>query len=216
MSRKGVVMAPRKRECRICQGLSPREVTVVNAVIWPEGPDHGRSRTYRADAVRAAAAQGLEIEAKTVTRHAEHIEASWHTAIPDKPVPPGEVAVMPTDYDSVMSRMAGLGMAAATRLAERVPVMDDRELVSLAKTGLSAAAQREALRIRQQEGKAINSLAEALFGLSGGVLREEDVPEVEVIDVTPPEVMLDEVRAERAALKMLQSGKPLVDAAAEG
>lgn len=211
---KGVVVAPKKRECSICTGLSPREVADVNAAIWPEGPEHARGRSYRADGVRVAEANGLTVEAKTITRHADHIEATWHLATTKHPPSAADLAVMPTDYESVMTRMADIGMQATGRIVERLPEMDDRDLISVAKLGQTAAAQREALRLRKNEGAQAGLLLEALFGLSGGQLNDGDVPESEVLNVTPPEVMLDEVRTERAALKALQVGEPIVDAAA--
>lgn len=210
---KGVVVAPRKRGCSLCGGLSPREVADVNAAIWPEGPEHARSRSYRTDGVRVAAANGLTVEAKTITRHADHIEASFHIATPKHPPVAGDIAVMPTDYESVMTKMADVGMRAADRIVDRIDEMDDRDLISVAKLGQTAAAQREALRLRKNEGAQSGLLLQALFGLSGGQLSEGDVPESEVLNVTPPEVMLDEVRQERRALKALQTGEPLVDAA---
>jgi hypothetical protein len=208
-----IVVAPRRRECKVCS-LSPEEVALVNAAIWPEPGVAVRGRNYRADAVRAAAAQGLVVDPKTVSRHSAHVEASWHVATPKKPAAAGEVAVFPTDYQSVASRMSGLGMAAADRIEERIPEMDDRDLVAVAKLGQTAAAQRESLRLRQQEGERATGLLEALFGSAAGLLDEGDIPESEVIDVTPaPSVreMLDEVRAERTALKRLQQGE-FVDA----
>lgn len=204
-----VVMAPRKRECRVCSELSPEAVALVNAAIWPEPGVAVRGRNYRADAVRAAAAQGMVVEAKTVTRHATHIEASWHTTTPNKPPPPGEVPVFPTDYQSVMTKMASLGMQAAERITERIPVMEDRELVSVLKTGLTATAQRESLRIREREAETAQGILAAFFGGAAGLITDGDIPDAEVIDVTPVPVeeMLDEVRTERAALKRLQAGE---------
>lgn len=204
-----VVMAPRKRECRVCHELSPEAVALVNAAIWPEPGVAVRGRNYRQDAVRAAAAQGMVVEAKTVTRHATHIEASWHTATPARPPAAGEVPVFPTDYQSVATRMAHLGMQAAERVAERIPVMEDRDLVSVLKTGLTASAQRESLRLREREAETAQGLLAALFGGAAGLITDADIPEAEVIDVTPVSVeeMLDEVRQERAALKRLQAGE---------
>jgi len=72
---------------------------------------------------------------------------------------------------------------------------------------LAAAGQREALRIREREAETTGSLAAAIFGLSSQLISEDDIPESEVIDVTPVEDLLDEVRSERQALKRLQTGE---------
>lgn len=204
-----VIMAPRKRECRVCAELPPEAVALVNAAIWPEPGVAVRGRNYRADAVRAAAAQGMVVEAKTVTRHAAHVEASWHVATPARPPAAGEVPVFPTDYQSVMSKMASLGMQAADVIERKLPEMEARDVVSVLKTGLTATAQRESLRIRQQEAETSQGLLAALFGGAAGLITESDIPDAEVIDVTPVSVeeMLDEVRAERTALKRLQAGE---------
>lgn len=208
MTSPKVIVAPRKRECVLCRDLTPQQTAEVNAAIWPEPGVAVRGRNYRADAVRAAAAQGLAIEAKTVTRHATHVEASWHTATPQHPPAAGDVPVFATDYQSVMGRMAELGMMAADRVAKRLPEMEDRDLVSVLKTGAAAAGQREAMRLRAQEAENAQGLLAALFGGAAGLITEGDIPEAEVIDVTPTSVeeMLDEVRTEREAAKRLQAG----------
>lgn len=207
---KGPLLAPRKRECRVCTELQPQDVALVNAAIWPEPGVAVRGRNYRADAVRAAAAAGLEIEAKTVTRHATHIEATWHRQRPGSPPPANEAPVFPTDYQSVMAKMASLGMQAASIVEERLPGMEDRELVSVLKTGAAAAGQREAMRLRAQEAENATGFLAAMFGGAAGLITESDIPDAEVIDVTPmsTEEMLDEVRTERSALKRLQAGDP--------
>lgn len=202
------MVAQRSRACRICKTLTPEKVAIVNATIWPEPGVALRARSYRSDAVRACAAQGLEIEEKSITRHAIHVEKSWHAATPASPAAPGEVPVFPTDYQSVATLGAKLGVVAMRRLEERVPEMEDRELVATARLGMSAATHREALRLKAQEVDTNKGLLSALFGLGGGLLDESDIPEAEIIDVTPVEDLLDAPRLEREALKRLQAGGP--------
>jgi len=206
MSRR-IVVAQKSATCRICKELATPQVAQVNATIWPEPGIAVRSRDYRAAAVRACAALGLDLEAKSVTRHAAHIESTWHRVGSTSPIAAGEEPVHPTDYQSVAQRFSAIGMAAAEHIEKRLPDMEDRELLVAGRMGLTAAANREAMRIREREAETTGSLAAAIFGLSSQLISEDDIPESEVIDVTPVEDLLDEVRSERQALKRLQTGE---------
>lgn len=207
--RKNVLVAPRSRACRICKELVPALIADVNAAIWPEPGVAVRARDYRIAAARVCRAHGLEVEEKSVTRHAKHIEASWHRVTTERPAGSSEIAVFPTDYQSVAQHAAQLGMQAMGVLSKRVAqgTMEDRELVATAKLGVGAVQQREALRIRQQEADTAQGFMAAVFGLAAGHVGEDDVPEVEVIDVTPVEVLHVQVQEERAALRRLQAGE---------
>lgn len=203
------MVAPRASDCRICRELTPQQAAEVNAAIWPEPGVALRSRGYRVQATRTAAVYGCAVEVKTITRHAEHIEASWRKVTPQSPPPaPGERPVFPADFTSVAQRMASLGMAAAEHIEDRLPDMEPRELVQVARIGLSAATAREAMRLKAQEVDTAQGMLAAIFGLAGDHLSEGDIPETEVIDVTPVEVLHDEIEAEREALRQLQSGAP--------
>lgn len=205
--RRKVLVAQRSQTCRICKELMPDAIARVNATIWPEPGVALRAPAYRLAAVRAALAEGLKVEEKSVTRHATHIERTWHRVTMDKPAAAGEIVVYPTDYQSVIDQAAQLGAAAMGSLKTRVDngSMDDRELVAVAKLGVGATAQRESLRVRQQEVETGQGLLASLFGLAAGILSEGDVPDVEVIDVTPVEDLHAEVQAERQALIRLQA-----------
>jgi hypothetical protein len=206
--RRKVLVAQRSQTCRICKELTAERIARVNAVIWPEPGVALRAPAYRIAAVRAAAAEGLTVEEKSVTRHARHIERSWHRVTLDKPTAPGEIPVYPTDYASITDQAAQLGAVAMGSIHKHIVegTLESRELVSVAKMGVQATTQREALRIRQQEIATADNLLSALFGLGAGLLTEADVPEAEFIDVTPVEDMHAEVQAERAALIRLQAG----------
>ena len=204
------IVAPRKRACSVCRDLTAEAAAEVNAAIWPEPGVAVRARDYRVAGQRAALAQGLDVEAKTITRHADHIEASWREPTPKKPAGPREPRVFPTDFQSITTFAVEKGMEALERIGERIPEMDDRDLISVARMGQSASTQREALRLRQQETETAQGLLAAMFGLGAGLLSDADIPEAEVIDVTPHESveeMLDGVRSERAALVRLQQGE---------
>lgn len=204
---KRAMVAPRASDCRICRELTPIQAAEVNAAIWPEPGIALRSRGYRVQATRAAAVYGCEVEVKTITRHAEHIEHSWRKLTNGSPPPTsGERPVFPTDFQSVATRYAGLGMAAADAIEERLPELEPRELVQVARMGLSAATAREAMRLKAQEVDTAQGMLAAIFGLAGDHLSEGDIPDTEVIDVTPVEVLHAEIEEEREALRQLQAG----------
>lgn len=204
-----MLVAQRSRTCRICKGLEPAQIADVNAVIWPEPGVAVRARDYRIAAVRAARANGLEVEEKSVTRHATHVERSWHKVDAGRPASPGELPVFPTDYTSMVGQAAQLGAVAISQLTKRAKSgqMEDRELVAAARIGMTSVQHREALRMRAQEVDTAHALLAAIHGLGGGHISEDDVPETEVIDVTPVEVLHEKVRSEREALKRLQAGE---------
>ncbi len=202
-----LIVAQRSRMCRICTALPAEAVADVNATIWPEPGASVRARNYRMDATRAAAAHGLEIEAKTVSRHARHVEASWHKVTAVMPAAPGEVPVFPVDYASMADQAAQVGAHAMKRIGERIGVMDDRELVAVAKMGVTTATQREALRMKAQEVDQNGAILRALMGTASGLIDPADLPDVEVIDVTPVGDLLDVISQEREALKRLAAGE---------
>lgn len=202
-----IVVAQRARDCKVC-ALPPDQLAEVNAAIWPEAGEKARARGYRYAAVRVCATYDLSVEAKTITRHALHIEKSWHRASNRSKPGPGEITVFPTDYQSIATQAASLGAQAMGQIEKRIPELEPRELVAVAKLGVTAATNREALRMRAQEVDQAATIVQALMGFASGHLTEADLPsDVEVIDVTPKEVLLAEVQAERAALKRLAAGE---------
>lgn len=206
MRAKRIVVAQRSRVCRVCK-LTPEQIARVNAAIWPEPGVSLRAANYRIAAIRVAATFGLDVEEKSITRHARHIEATWHRVGHDTPPAPGEIPVFSTDYQSVTGMAAQIGAHAMDVLGRRIGALDAPDLIAVAKLGVTAATKREELRIKQAEVETAQGLMGAIFGLVGGHVSEADVPETEIIDVTPVEVLHDEVQAEREALKRLQAGE---------
>ena len=192
--------------CLVCDLPEPQRLA-VNGAIWD---GRRRAQQYRVAGRRAYQAQTGELcDLKVIGRHADHVEKTWHEATPKTPAAPGEAPVFATDYKSITERAALLGVQAMEVLGEMIDsrTLEARELVNLAKSGLlarqaqeniAASAKRPQLEIR------------AIFAIGSG--HAEGWPEHEVIDVTPVEVLYEEVGSERAALKRLQSG----EAPAEG
>lgn len=190
--------------CTVCD-LEDEKLQRVNAEIW-DGSSQ-RTSGYRARGIRAYyAVSGKTIDAKTITRHAEHTEETWHEVTPQWPAAESEVPVFASDYKSIVDRAANLGAFAISKLEQRVAkgIIEDRELVSLAKMGVTSRAQQEANRVAENRPQTQVAL---IFGLAGGHLAGA-LPEHEVIDITPERELLDEVHAERKALAAVAGRGP--------
>jgi len=186
--------APLKGDCVICQ--QPEAIRVaVNRAIWPD--DLMRSTSYRAAGVRACKQMGgPNIEVKTVTRHADHIEASWREVEPGERLRDNEVPVA-ADFASVTTSGAELGEIVKQGLKELVSkdpmafaAFRTKEAIAIAKLGLQSATAAEGARLKRQQ-QAIDVIA--LFGVSSGHIRPAGEPD----DAEDGEV-LEDLRAEVA------------------
>lgn len=197
--------APLKGDCLICQ--APQSIRLsVNRAIWPDGPM--RAANYRAAGVKAAAAAAavvdpedveaakryVDVDVKTITRHADHTEASWREVEPGQ-MRRDEVPIS-TDFSSVMEAGAELGMMVMggfRTLVEADPVafaaLRPKEAINLAKMGLSAASTVEATKLKRNQQK-IDVMA--IFGASSGHIRPAGEPDPEDAEA------LDDLRAEVA------------------
>lgn len=169
--------APLKPDCLICQAPEPTRVA-INAAIWP-GDGILRSVTYRADATEVARTSGVpslaNLDRKTVSRHADHIEESWREIKPGAKWRDGEVPLQ-TDFRGVMDSNVRVG-AQATALIGRLldehgdtmVVMQPKFVLDVAhKLGVGAAGAREAARLKER-GQNIDIAA--IFGVSAGFVR---------------------------------------------
>jgi len=184
--------------CLICR-LPDRDREAVNAAIWDGTTD--RVRGYRAQGQRAyGRATGKDIDPKSVTRHVEHTEADWREATSTVPASGAEVPVFDTSYESIVERAAGLSALAMAKLHDRIAEdrLEDRELVSIARLGVNARTDQEANRVASKRPQI---QVAAIIGVAGGTFGE--LPEHEIIDVTPERELLTNVRAERQTLKEL-------------
>jgi hypothetical protein len=212
-------VAPRKetsgyrngRGCMVCE-LSDEGLQAVNAALW-DGTDQ-RTKGYRARGQRAFMQHtGRSIEAKTITRHVEHTEDTWHDASEQNPALPTELPVFPTDYHGMVESVAKLGAKAAARLDQRIDAdrVEDKDLISLVKIGTVARTQEEANRVADKTPQTQVAL---IFGIASGNLAGE-LPEYETIDVTPVEELRDEIRAERQQIAALAEGASEADEGAD-
>lgn len=208
--------APLKGDCVICQ--APEAIRIaVNVAIWGDGVV--RAVDYRSRGRRAAnqAAQTvedakvreryLELDPKTITRHADHIEASWREIDPGEQLRGDEVPVS-TDFGSVMEAGARVGMkvlAGVEQLVDRDPLafaaLRTKEAIALAKLGLGAAGTREQARIKRNQ-QAIDVMA--IFAASSGHVRPPDSGHEE--DVASLEELRSEVSQERVLLAARAGG----------
>lgn len=187
----GVVVHELRGNCRICR-LPGDLREEINAAIWPNGGMKSRSRTFAASAWRVGLEHAVVFDKRTVARHADHVEKSWRTITPATPPSGSEVEVFDVGLDAVTDRAAQLGARAMGRIVQRIPVMEDKDLVAVAKMGVSAVERREALRIKDRRPN-INLLA--VFGLVSG-----HVPDSErEIEEHPVALLEAELDAERQA-----------------
>jgi hypothetical protein len=187
-----VRVAPPKPDCTICQ--QPERVRIpVNAAIWDEQTGR-RTKAYRSDAVTLLADFDVRLEAKSVTRHADHVEASWRDTTPAAPAAGREEALFATDFASVTDEAANLGMKAMATLSGRVETMADKDLIATAKLGVGASTARATHSLKRAE---LGMTAAAIFGLAAGMA---EVPESEIVNVTPVADLLAEVADERRTL----------------
>jgi hypothetical protein len=190
-----LLVAPLSPSCRICQ-LDEDARNAANDAIWKDGSKE-RVRQYRAAAVKALLDLSFTVDPKTVGRHADHIERSWRTATPAAPPRALEVPIWTPSVDSLAERAGMLGHAAMSDLERRVSagIMEDKDVIAVAKLGVGAAVAREKIVQRRREAD-IN--VAAIFGIvSGHVV----TPPHEVKNVTPVEELEAELDAERALLR---------------
>jgi hypothetical protein len=133
------VLVPRAASCWVCRTVGVVEDVTVRLFT----ADGARRADYR-DAKEYVRAIGYgSISDRTMTRylseHARHVEA----ALGGGPAAPSELTRIeppgPAHWLDVNQNAVEVGNAALARLNARLEVMEDRELVAVAKLGVSAA-----------------------------------------------------------------------------
>lgn len=185
------VVARLRGGCRIC-GLPDQARTAISAAIWPTGAMGPRARGYRVDAVHAALEHAISLDPKSVTTHANHVERTWRVPTVAAPPAPAEVELFDIGLDSMTERAATLGAKAMIELETSMPEMEARDLIQVAKMGVTAVEKREALRLKDRRPN-INVLA--IFGLVSGHVPSSERAE----DAYPVELLEAELNAERNA-----------------
>lgn len=194
-------VAHKKARCSICTIPQPGW-SEVNAAIWDGFPSiDSRTTDYRESARRTAALYGVDVEVKVVTRHAEHIEADARVPTPQRPESARETNVMPADYESITDRAARLGSDALESLHQRLPMMEDRDIIAVAKMGVGARQHQAAMAAKDRR-KGDTTIA--IFGFVSGHMA--NLPEHEVLDVTPPSELREGFEEERALLEARARG----------
>jgi len=201
--------APKKGDCIICQAPEPIRVA-VNVAIWHEGSVI-RTANYRAAGVRAASQVAMtvpaadrysELDPKTITRHADHIEDSWREVTAGDRLEPDELPVA-HEFGDVTAAASELGMLAmgglrtvVARDPESFAALRPKEAIALAKVGVVAAGARETSRLKRNQQR-IDVMA--IFALSAGFVDRGDSAAAE--DRATVEELRAEVAAERLALE---------------
>ncbi len=198
------LVAPLKRAtgCTICS-QTEAVIQQVNAAIW--SADRTRVWGYRDRAKKVLMAEvNVEVDVRTIARHADHTELTWRIATEARPANGNERPVFPLDFNSYVDRMATIGHAAAAKLEERLEHgwVEDEVLVSAMKVGAQAVAARRKSEDTQRGSSAPISIA--IFGVVSGHL---ETPPGEAIDVTPVEELMDGLAAERELLEARARGE---------
>lgn len=197
------LVAPLKRAtgCKICS-QTEAIVQQVNAAIW--NADRQRVWAYRDRAMKVLKAEsGVDIDVRSVARHADHVEMTWRIATDAKPANVNEKPVFPTDFNSLVDKMAVVSWKSADLMEVLVEqgAVPPEVLVSNMKVGIQAVAARRKSEDTQRGNNAPISVA--IFGVVSGHL---DTPAGEIKDVTPVDDLMAAFEEERVLLEARARG----------
>jgi hypothetical protein len=136
-------LVPRKRGCWVCEHVAtPEDVTVR---LFSEDGTRRQGRGATSDAaqyIRGILGKGnvsSETLSKRLANHASHVEL----AMQGGPAAPGALVPLepegPAYWLDVNQNAVNVGNAALGVIATRMPDMEDKELVAVAKLGVTAA-----------------------------------------------------------------------------
>lgn len=133
------VLVPRSSSCWVCRTIGVVEDVTVRLFH----ADGSRRNDYQAAKEYVRAVGYSAVADRTLVRylseHARHVEAAMHGG----PAAPSELTRIeppgPAHWLDVNQNAVEVGNAALARLNSRLDVMEDRELVAVAKLGVSAA-----------------------------------------------------------------------------
>jgi hypothetical protein len=202
--------APKKGDCVVCQAPDAIRVA-VNAAIWHEG-SVVRVANYRAAGARAASQIAMtlpdadrysELDPKTITRHADHIEDAWREVMAGERLADDEVPIVAHEFGSVVDSAADIGMLSMGGLRKVIAqdpqmfaALYTKEAISIAKLGVVAAGAKEGARLKRNQQK-IDVMA--IFAASAGFMpRGEGVATDDAVHIVDLHV---EIEAERALLE---------------
>lgn len=195
MSKPRLMVVRKSPRCIVCS-LPLKDRQEVNAAIW-QGTQ--RVTNYVVAGKRAYdAVADSPCDRKVIMRHADHVERSMREATPEDPAAGREEPVFPTDYESLVDKAAAVGMGAMAQLEAQLAegLIAPRELVALAKMGVTARAQQRAAEI---DSKRPQVLLMGIFGLASGHLAQ--LPESEAIETFDEATLRLEVREQRRLLE---------------
>jgi hypothetical protein len=138
-------LVPRKAGCWICERVaSPEDVTV--RLFGPDGIRLQGRGAYTA-AANYVKGMGYTVSHDLMIRrlkiHGEHVELSMDTRLGLQPALPGSLAPVvppgPAYWLDVNQNAVNVGNDALSMISSRMPEMEDKELVAVAKIGVTAA-----------------------------------------------------------------------------
>lgn len=173
------VLVPRSAACWVCRTVAVVEDVTVRLFA----ADGSRRADYR-DAKEYVKAIGYgKIPDKSLSRylsqHAKHVEA----AMAGGPAAPGELTKIapagPSHWLDVNQNAVDIGNEALGVLHSRLDIMEDRELVAVAKLGVSAAQKVGDWEAKGRKLAQVDELIKLASGLTseGGEIGAGDVEE---------------------------------------
>ena len=134
-------LVPRKAGCWVCDKLASSEDVTVR--LFSEDGTRRQGRGATAEAARYVTGMGYAMSSnllnRRLTHHADHIEAGMTATV----VRPGNLTRLepagPAHWLDVNQNAVNIGNEALGAIQARIPDMEDKELVAVAKLGVTAA-----------------------------------------------------------------------------
>lgn len=192
--------APLKGDCKVCQYPEALRLA-VNAAIWTD--DGIRYTNYIARTM--VVLEGFpahRCDRKTVMRHVEHTEQTWHDVHAGEVIRPDEVPLV--SYGDLASKARFLGSVVLERAGELVShpaanaILKPAELVAIGNMATKIAVSEEQLRVKAR-GQDADLIKAAFLASSGHLPPSGTDDEAELPDLRAEVVEQRRLLAERAA-----------------
>ena len=173
-------LVPRHPQCYVCKHVA--QVEHVSVLLFdedgqPRRTARGLSLAPAVDYLRSIGLPGTPVTmGRRVKAHAKHIEDYLANPGPIAPVTVEEVGVTrlrpegPVRWLDLQEQAMEVGRDALSLLAARLEVMEDKEIIAVAKLGTAAASKRADL---EAKGRRLNQV-DGLLRLAAGIAAESD------------------------------------------
>lgn len=175
-----LALAPRMARCRVCKEVS--HVEDVTMRLFDE--DGGRLKLTQATSyVRSLGMAGSDRTLwKTLGNHRDHIERWMDRGAAVAPKTPDGVTVItertgPSRWLDVNQAQLEVGLEASRLAMERLPEMEDQDLVAVMRVGALAAGKRGELESRGRSLDQVDALLMLAAGFKPVALLDNEDPE---------------------------------------